>query len=184
MIRPMRILFTLPNFITAGSGRAMLNLVERLDRDRFAPGVAIERAGGAMDREVEAMGIPFVVAPFRVPAFPRATFPARAWRAARPFRGFDAWHSFNWQSEYSEAVIARLSGARSWIFTKKNMNWDRRSWHVRATLATRIDDAEKRLEVRRQGLLRQYTQMETMITQVQSQGNWLTQQIASLQGAA
>lgn len=50
-----------------------------------------------------------------------------------------------------------------------------------AGLTTRISDAETRLEVRRQSLIRQYTQMEQMISQIQSQGNWLSQQISSLQ---
>jgi flagellar hook-associated protein 2 len=50
-----------------------------------------------------------------------------------------------------------------------------------AALSVRIDDAEARLEVRRQSMIRQYTQMETMISQIQSQGNWLAQQISSLQ---
>ena len=37
----IRILFTIPNFITAGSGRAMLNIIERLDRRRFAAAVCV-----------------------------------------------------------------------------------------------------------------------------------------------
>ena len=40
------ILFTIPNFITAGSGRAMLNIIERLDRERFAPSVCVLKKGG------------------------------------------------------------------------------------------------------------------------------------------
>ena len=49
------------------------------------------------------------------------------------------------------------------------------------SLEHRIDDVEQRLEVRRQSMIRQYTQMETMISQIQSQGSWLSQQIKSLQ---
>jgi putative ABC transport system permease protein len=37
MNEPLAILFTIPNFITAGSGRAMLDIIERLDRQKFAP---------------------------------------------------------------------------------------------------------------------------------------------------
>jgi flagellar hook-associated protein 2 len=48
-------------------------------------------------------------------------------------------------------------------------------------LELRIDDVEQRLELRRESLIRQYTRMETMLTQIQSQGSWLTQQIQSLQ---
>ncbi|MGH9932498.1 MAG: glycosyltransferase [Pyrinomonadaceae bacterium] len=140
MVERLRILFTIPNFITAGSGRALLNIVERLDKDKFAPAVCVMRKGGSLDKEVEAMGIPFIEAPFTVPARPYSTLPFRAWRAARMFRPyhFDLWHSFNYADDYTEPIIARLSGGRAWVYTKKNMNWRRRSWHLRTLLATRI----------------------------------------------
>jgi glycosyltransferase involved in cell wall biosynthesis len=31
-----------------------------------------------------------------------------------------------------------MAGARAWIYTKKNMNWGRRSWYLRTLLATRV----------------------------------------------
>ena len=68
---PVRILFTIPNFITAGSGRAMLNIVERLDRKHFAPTVCVLKKGGNLDKEVERLGIPLLEAQFTIPAFPR-----------------------------------------------------------------------------------------------------------------
>lgn len=140
MRRPIRILFTVPNFVTAGSGAAMLAIVERLDRSRFAPAVCVERRGGRLDAVVGALGIPFIEAPFRVASLPRARFMARAWRAAGAFRShrFDLWHSFHYGDDYSEPVIARLAGARAWIYTKKNMSWHAWSWHVRSTLASAI----------------------------------------------
>jgi glycosyltransferase involved in cell wall biosynthesis len=140
MREAVRILFTIPNFITAGSGRAMLNIIERLDKNKFAPAVCVMRKGGSLDREVEAMGIPFIEAPFTVPARPYATLPLRAWRASRVFRPyrFDLWHSFHYADDYTEPIIARLSGAQAWVYTKKNMNWRRRSWHLRTLLANRV----------------------------------------------
>jgi glycosyltransferase involved in cell wall biosynthesis len=137
---PYPILFTIPNFITAGSGRAMLNIVERLDRSLFAPAVCVQRKGGALDREVERLGIPFLEAPFTVPARPYHTLPRRAWIAARVFRPyrFALWHSFHYSDDYTEGLIARMAGARAWMYTKKNMNWHRRAWWVRTFLATRI----------------------------------------------
>ncbi len=134
------ILFTIPNFITAGSGRAMLNIVERLDRKKFAPAVCVMRKGGDLDREVERLGIPFIEAPFSVPARPYHTLLVRAWRAAQVFRPyrFVIWHSFHYSDDYTEAIVARLAGAKAWVYTKKNMNWHRRSWYIRTLLATRI----------------------------------------------
>lgn len=137
---PVPILFTIPNFITAGSGRAMLNIIQRLDRDRFAPAVCVFKRGGNLDAEVERLGIPLLEAPFTVPALPRQTLLIRAYRAAqyfRPYR-FAIWHSFHYADDYTEPIIARLAGARAWVFTKKNMGWGSRAWFLRALLATHI----------------------------------------------
>ncbi len=140
MRRPVSILFTIPNFITAGSGQAMLNIVQRLDRRRFAPAVCVSRKGGRLDRVVEEMGIPFLEAPFTVPAQPYPGLLLRAWRASRLFRPhrFALWHSFHYSDDITEPLIARLSGARGWVYTKKNMNWGRRTWYVRTYLAQRV----------------------------------------------
>jgi len=135
-----RILFTIPNFITAGSGGAMLNIIRGLDPERFEPAVCVSRKGGRLDTEVERLGIPFLEAPFTVPALPYASLLPRAWRAARafsPYR-FHLWHSFHYGDDYTEAVIARLAGVRHWVFTKKNMMWRHRAWYVRSLLASRV----------------------------------------------
>lgn len=47
---PTSILFTIPNFITAGSGRVMFNILTRLDREKFKPYVCVSRKGGALGR--------------------------------------------------------------------------------------------------------------------------------------
>lgn len=136
----IRILYTIPNFITAGSGRAMLNIIERLDRSRFDPSVAVLKKGGRLDAEVERLGIPLLEHPFTVEAKPYGGFPRRAWRAAAAFRPhrFDIWHSFHYSNDYSEAVIARLAGVRAWVYTKKNMNWQNNAWHLRTLFASGV----------------------------------------------
>lgn len=50
-----------------------------------------------------------------------------------------------------------------------------------ASLERRATDAEMRLEQRRVALTAQFTAMETALSRIQAQGNWLTQQIAALQ---
>lgn len=118
----------------------MLNIIERLDRNRFAPAVCVGRKGGSLDAEVERLGIPFLEAPFTLPSRPYSTLLYRAWKAAaifRPYR-FKIWHSFHYSDDYTEPIVARLAGCRHWIFTKKNMNWRRRSWYLRSLLASRI----------------------------------------------
>lgn len=118
----------------------MVNIISRLDRQRFAPAVAVLKRGGKLERELEAAGVPVLTAPFTVPPRPYWSLPLRAWRAAGHFRThrFPLWHSFHYSSDYTEPIIARLAGARAWVFTKKNMGWGSRAWSVRARLATRI----------------------------------------------
>jgi glycosyltransferase involved in cell wall biosynthesis len=140
MNQPIKILYTIPNFITAGSGRAMLNIIERLDKDRFAPAVCIAKLGGKLDNAVREMGIPLIEADFTISAKPYLNLYYRARKAARVFKpnGFDLWHSFHYTGEYTEPIIAHLSGAKAWVYTKKNMSWGDRSWLLRSFLAKRI----------------------------------------------
>lgn len=139
MQRKIRILYTIPNFVTAGSGQAMVNIIDRLDRNRFEPTVVVEKLGGDLVDHLEASGVRVFQAPFSVDLQPLASLPLRVWRARAPFRRqFDLWHSFNWQGDFTEPLIAYASGARSWVFTKKNMGFATKSWKIRALLARRI----------------------------------------------
>ncbi len=137
---PIPILFTIPNFITAGSGRVMFNILTRLDKRKYAPSVCVLRKGGAIETELEALGIPVLELPFTIPVRPYASFLIRAYQAARAFKpyGFKIWHSFHYADDYSEPVIAHLSGAKHWVYTKKAMSWGSRAWLVRSYLASRI----------------------------------------------
>jgi len=140
MKEPTKILFTIPNFITAGSGKALLNIIERLNREKFEPAVCVIKKGGDLDRIIDERGILFLERPFTIPALPYKTLLIRAKKVAEyfgPFR-FKLWHSFHYLDDYTEAIIARLAGAKAWIYTKKNMNWHRRSWYVRTFLASRV----------------------------------------------
>lgn len=134
------ILFTIPNFITAGSGQVFLNIVKNLDRDRFSPAVCVLKRGGKKDREIEDLGVPFLESPFTVPARPYHNLFWRTRKAAQAFKAhrFDLWHSFHYSDDYTEPLIARWAGTRAWIYTKTQMNWHRRSWYLRTLLASRV----------------------------------------------
>lgn len=136
---PVKILFTVPNFDTAGSGRALFEVVRRLDRRLFAPSICVERRGGRLESELAAAGIPLLEAPFTVPPRPLAGLAGRIAAAARFFagRGFVLWHSLHYLDDYTEPLIARKAGAL-FLFTKKSMSWNRRSWLLRSLLSRRI----------------------------------------------
>ena len=118
----------------------MLNIIERLDRDKFAPAVCVMKKGGKLEQAVDGLQIPFLETPFLIEARPYGNLLQRARQAALTFRSyqFQLWHSFHYGDDYTEAIIAYLAGAKAWIYTKKNMNWYRRAWQVRTLLATRV----------------------------------------------
>ena len=137
-LKAHKILYTIPNLITAGSGRALFEIARRLDRERFEPTVCVGKAGGSLTTEMEEAGIEVIEAPFTVPAKPYFSLWSRARRIARDFPTFDLWHSFHYLDDYTEPLIARCSGARAWVYTKKNMSWNRRSWALRTRLASAV----------------------------------------------
>jgi glycosyltransferase involved in cell wall biosynthesis len=71
-------------------------------------------------------------------AVPEPAPPGMAGRPSiRPYN-FDIWHSWHYVDDYTEPIIARLSGTKHWVYTKKNMSWGSRAWLLRSLLATRI----------------------------------------------
>lgn len=138
--QPLRVLFTIPNFITAGSGRVLANIALGLNRDKFEPTVCVSRKGGSIEAELEAHGIKVLEVPFTVPIKPYPRLLVRAKATAQRFKpyGFDIWHSFHYADDYSEPIISRLGGAKAWVYTKKSMMWGTRAWVLRSLLATKI----------------------------------------------
>ncbi|MCC7450188.1 MAG: glycosyltransferase [Anaerolineae bacterium] len=136
----VNILFNIPNFITAGSGLALVEVIRRLNRDRFAPAVCVLKSGGKLEATIQELGIPLYEHPFTVAPRPIATLPMRIWRASRRFRPyhFTIWHSYHYSDDYTEPLMARAAGARAWVYTKKNMGWGSRAWQLRTLLASRI----------------------------------------------
>ena len=132
-----RVLYTIPNLDTAGSGAALLAMTRSLDPTRYRPTIAVgQRRGTDLEDRVEAAGIDLVEAPVTVAARPYPGLPLRVRRCGRAApRGHDLWHSFHYLDDYTEPLVARAAGCRHWVFTKKNMSWGGRAWKVRARLA-------------------------------------------------
>ena len=117
----------------------MFGLLNRLDRNLFEPLVCVSSPGGR-EREVRDLDVELLCLPHTTPALPRRRFPGRVLAVSRPFRGLnlDLWHSWNYSDDYSEPLIARASGCRRWIFTKKNLSWGSRAWVLRSLFASHI----------------------------------------------
>lgn len=139
-MKKIKVLFALPNMITAGSGREMLNIVERMDKNVFEAWIGIQEIGGSLFDEVVAKKLPVVVQPFLVNENTPLLNKIRKARAyAKDFKSldFDIWQSFNWSSDFSEAFVARWSGAK-YVYVKKNMNWGRKAWKTKSMLSSEI----------------------------------------------
>lgn len=132
----IKILFTIPNFDSAGSGKHMIDLIKELDDDLFAPAICCEHTGGDFFKYVEQLGYPLYM---------RKTGPSRndyfkglriMFQNVRFFahEKIDIIHSFDWKSDWFEPLSARLAGI-PWVYTKKSMTWNKH-WTIRDKLAS------------------------------------------------
>jgi len=140
--KPWRILYSIPNFDTAGSGKALLNIAKRLDKSCFEPHVCCSHDRGIFFQDVIASGIPIHLYQTTVDMTPRIQGLISCIKLASYFRTLkvDLIHSFHYGPDYSEPLAARLAGI-PWVYTKKNMNWGGKSkngWRLRTILASHI----------------------------------------------
>lgn len=136
-MKPIRILYTIPNFVKAGSGLALWKVIQRLDQAEFAVQVVVLKPGGEVYDEMRAAGIPIHVFPFTVPfSHPRVPAWINTVKTVRFFRKMNAdiIHSFHYLDDYYEPIAARFAG-KKWMYTKKNMSWGSRAWTLRTRLA-------------------------------------------------
>ena len=140
--KPWKILFTIPNFDTAGSGKALLNICNHLDKRYFKPYISCSHSNGHLFREVISSGIPYYINKNQIDMIPRLKGIYKCYQLSKFFRKLkiDLIHSFHYSSDYSEALAAKLAGI-PWIYTKKNMNWggsSKNGWRMRTILSSHI----------------------------------------------
>jgi len=135
----IKILYTQPNFDTAGSGKVVYDLVKHLDKSRFAPEICVFHKRGKFFSEVEKLGVPIHVFKFEAAYRPFLTLPARILKISKFFKSLDVdlIHSWHWSSDFTEAAAAKLAGI-PYVYTKKAMGWGNRAWTWRSKLSTRV----------------------------------------------
>src|SRR5690554_1827388 len=141
-MKRIRILFTIPNFDTAGSGRALLNIALALDENRFESHILCSHDRGDFFQVVKNSGIPVQVFEYIPDERPIYQLLMKCYKVSKKIKKIkpDIVHSFHYAASYGEALAARLSGAK-WVFTKKNMSWgggSKNAWKVRSLLANKI----------------------------------------------
>lgn len=137
--KKIKILYTIPNFNTAGSGKALLNIISRIDKDIFEPNVCCRHDRGELFKSVKELNIPIHISNFTVPMKPLIIGTKNILKLSRFFKKINPniIHSYNYSDDYSEALASKISRIK-WIYTKKNMGWGSNAWKLRTKLATAI----------------------------------------------
>lgn len=135
----IKILFTIPNFDTAGSSKVVYDLVRGLDKYKFEIEIACQNNSGDFFKEVEALGFPIHIQETTIPYRPYITFFPRLKPIISFFRKnqYDIIHSWHWSSDWTEVLAAKIAGAK-WVYTKKAMSWGNRHWKIRSFMADYI----------------------------------------------
>src|SRR5690606_41856201 len=139
MSKKIKVLYTIPNFNTAGSGKSVYDLVKGLNKNLFEPEICVFHNKGAYYKEVEKLGVKIHVFTFTASYRPRITFLARVLKISKFFKSnnFDLIHSWHWCSDISEPLAAKLAGI-PYVYTKKAMGWESKFWKWRSYLSSKI----------------------------------------------
>jgi len=137
--KKIKILFTIPNFDTAGSGKVVYDLVKGLDKTKFEPIICCFHNKGDFFKEVEKLGVKIHIVPFTTSYKPYFTFPFRVFKISQFFKKhkFDIVHSWHWSSDFSEVLATKLAGIK-YVYTKKAMSWGNKAWVWRSKLSSKI----------------------------------------------
>lgn len=141
-IKRIKILFTIPNFDTAGSGKALLKVAKGLDALLFDAHICCMHTRGYFFKEVEKSGLPIHIVQYTTPMKPYGKGLWNCFKISKKLKAInpDIIHSFHYAPDYSEALAAKLAGVK-WIYTKKNMNWggnSKNGWKLRTFLASAV----------------------------------------------
>ncbi|MGC1472576.1 MAG: glycosyltransferase [Psychroserpens sp.] len=139
MAKRVKILFTTSNFKTAGSGKVIYDLVNGLDQSKFEIEIACGHNRGAFFQTVEALGLPIHIVKTKTSYRPYLTLYSRIKNISTFFKAheYDIIHSWQWSNDWTEAVAARLAGAK-WMYTKKAMGFQSKHWVIKSYLANFI----------------------------------------------
>ena len=135
----IKILYTIPNFDTAGSGKALLKVAKSLDKTKFEPHICCLHTKGDYYKTVQESGIPIHIKETTHSMIPRLKGIKDSIVLAKFFKNLniDIIHSFHYLDDYSEALAAKFARI-PWVYTKKNMNWGSNSWYLRTLLSKHI----------------------------------------------
>src|SRR5262245_21231110 len=161
---PTPIAYFAPLLWTGGTQRHLQQVLRLLDPARFAPRVFTLRAGGEVEAELVAAGVP--VTPLGISSSLMRPEAVRAMvRAARMLRAerVQIVHGYQWRPALVGAIAARLAGVPLRLASKRSLTGDdraaRRAWRfIGRQVDTIIVNAEAlRVEAEHQGTRARWT---------------------------
>lgn len=136
MNKPIRILFTISNFHSAGSGKVLYDLAKGLDKNKFEISIACGDNKGLFFNTIESLGLPIYIFETKTPYKPYYNLLFRILKISKFYRKhqFDIVHSWQWSNDWTEALAARFAGIK-WLYTKKAMGFKSKHWKIKSYLA-------------------------------------------------
>ena len=140
--KKIKILFTIPNFDSAGSGKALLKVALSLNKELFVPEILCMHDRGKFFEVVKQSGLKVHLFDYTTQMKPYVKGILNSYKISRFLKSIqpDIIHSFHYAPDYSEPLAAKMAGI-TWVYTKKNMNWGGSSangWKLRSFLANHI----------------------------------------------
>ena len=137
--KKIRILYTIPNFNTAGSGKVVYDLVQNLDKSRFETEIACGSDDGKFFKIVKDTGVPIHIFRTKTDYRPYYNLMFRILKISKFYKdnNYDIIHSWQWSNDWTEGLAARIVG-KKWLFTKKAMGFGNNHWKIKSLLANFI----------------------------------------------
>lgn len=130
MPKKIRILYTIPNFKTAGSQYVVESLVKGIDKEKFEVFISVEKyLEKTPDILPDNNKLQHQITGSRLKD---ARFFARLLKQHK----IDIVHSWDYKSKFVEVLGSRLGGVK-YLYTKKNAAWSKR-WFLKSVLSTHI----------------------------------------------
>ena len=138
----IKILYTIPNFDTAGSQKPLFEIAKLLDKNKFIVEIVCLHNRGDFFQKVLQSGIKVHIIDLYKNARPVIKMLKECYQLSKIFKKINPHiiHSYNYAADYTEPLAAKMAGIK-WIYTKKNMSWQGpsyRGWKLRSWLADGI----------------------------------------------
>ena len=116
----IKILYTIPNFDTAGSQKPLFEIAKLLDKNKFIVEIVCLHNRGYFFQKVLQSGIKIHIIDLYKNARPVIKMLKECYQLSKIFKKINPHiiHSYNYAADYTEPLAAKMAGIK-WIYTKK-----------------------------------------------------------------